>query len=240
MIFVSINTYQLIKELQMFTVNSGSLSWTKIIYFVYINSKMSIRLVSILSIGSIFFQISPAPSYANPGIMQETISVNDVKDAHKNWCNALLAISKAHSEGGLAKSKPLASEIIDAAYAYQFGPVAFKPTWAYGKKTFRTTKDGALSYFIGDNPKFNDPGFGIGSPGNKDYPNLKNRSPWVKCTPENFAIQIFGNTAIGMGWVHFEAADGYKSKVDKTFSYIRDDEGNLRITVHHSSTPYSW
>ena len=177
---------------------------------------------------------------AKPSIMAETISVGEVKAAQDGWCDALLSISTAHAEGGLAKSKPLSSAIIDAAYAYQFGPVAFKPTWAYGDNSFRTTKDGALSYFIGDDPKYGDPGFGIGTSGDNKYPNLSNRSPWVKCNPEIFAIQVFGNTANAMGWVHLEAADGTRSKVDKTFSYIRDDEGNLRITVHHSSTPYSW
>ena len=177
---------------------------------------------------------------AKPSVMSETIRVGEVKAAQDTWCGALVAISTAHAEGGLAKSKPLSSDIIDAAYAYQFGPVAFKPTWAYGDTTFRTTKDGALSYFIGDDPNYNDPGFGIGSYGDRNYPNLSNRSPWVKCTPEIFAIQVFGNTANSMGWVHFEAADGTTSKVDKTFSYVRDDDGNLRITVHHSSSPYSW
>ena len=171
--------------------------------------------------------------------MSETITVEEVKEAQNTWCGALLAISAAHADGGLAKSKPLSSEIIDAAYAYQFGPVAFKPTWAYGEKTFRTTKDGALSYFIGDDPNYNDPGFGIGTPGDGNYPNLTNRSPWTKCEAENFSVQVFGNTANVMGWIHLEAADGTKSH-RQNFSYIRDDYGNLRITVHHSSTPYAW
>ena len=61
----------------------------------------------------------------------------------------------------------------------------------------------------------------------------------MKCVPEIFVIQNFGNTANAMGWVHFEAADGTKSKVDKTFGYVRDDDGALRIVVHHSSTPFA-
>ena len=197
--------------------------------------------VGVLGATSLACLLTSTPSAdAQPSVMSETIRVGEVKAAQDAWCGALVAISTAHAEGGLAKSKPLSSDIIDAAYAYQFGPVAFKPTWAYGEKTFRTTKDGALSYFIGDDPNYNDPGFGIGSEGDGNYPNLSNRSPWVKCTPEIYAIQVFGNTANSMGWVHFEAEDGTTSKVDKTFSYVRDDDGNLRITVHHSSSPYSW
>ena len=197
--------------------------------------------VGVVGAASLACLLTSTPSAdAQPSVMSETIRVGEVKAAQDAWCGALVAISTAHAEGGLAKSKPLSSDIIDAAYAYQFGPVAFKPTWAYGEKTFRTTKDGALSYFIGDDPNYNDPGFGIGSEGDGNYPNLSNRSPWVKCTPEIFAIQVFGNTANSMGWVRFEAEDGTTSKVDKTFSYVRDDNGNLRITVHHSSSPYSW
>ena len=51
-------------------------------------------------------------------------------------------------------------------------------------------------------------------------------------------IQIFGNTANAMGWVHIEAADGTRSKVDKTFGYVRDDDGTLPIKIHHSSSPF--
>ena len=174
-----------------------------------------------------------AAADAKPSVMSGTISVSDVKAAQDAWCNALVSLSKTHSEGGLAKSKPLAGEIIDAAYGYQFGPVAFKPTWAKGDDTFRATRSGALSYFVGDDPAFDDPGFAIGTPG-------ANRSPWVKCEPEIVVIQSFGNTANAMGWVHIEAADGTTSKVDKTFGYVRDDSGALRIVVHHSSVPFSW
>ena len=171
-------------------------------------------------------------AYAQPAVMMETITVDEVEAAQKTWCEALVAISKAHEEGGLPKSKPLAGEVIDAAYGYQFGPVAFKPTWANGDTTFRDTRAGAVSYFVGDDPAFGDSGFAIGTPG-------ANRSPWVKCDPEIFVIQSFGNNANAMGWVHVEAADGTKSKVDKTFSYVRDDDGALRIVVHHSSTPFT-
>ena len=172
--------------------------------------------------------------------MQETITVGDVKAAQDGWCNAVTALSKTYAESGFEASKRLASEVVDSAYGYQFGPVSFKPTWAYGETTFRPTKEGAVSYFVGGNPKYRDPGFTIASPGDGNYPNLQNRSQWVKCTPEIVTIQVFGNTATAMGWVRFEAADGYQSKVDKTFGYMRDDSGNLRIIVHHSSTPYKW
>lgn len=183
-----------------------------------------------LSLASLI--VAPLGAAAQPVAMVETIQIGEVKTAQEAWCNALVAISRAYSEGGLKQAKPLAGQVIDGAYGYQFGPVAFKPTWAEGETTFRKTRAGALSYFVGDDAAFKDPGFAIGTPGAK-------RSPWVICRPEIAVIQTFGNTANAMGWVHVEAADGTKSKVDKTFGYVRDDDGSLRIVVHHSSTPFA-
>ena len=194
-----------------------------------LKSVFQLSLVAAASLSSV--AMNHVAADAKPAVMADNISVTEVKAAQEGWCEALLAISKAHNDGGIAKSKPLAGEIIDAAYGYQFGPVAFKPTWAKGDTTFRETRSGALSYFIGEDPAFDDSGFAIGTPGD-------NRSPWVKCVPEIFVIQSFGNTANAMGWVHLEAADGTMSKVDKTFGYLRDDNGALRIVVHHSSTPF--
>ena len=193
-------------------------------------SILRLGLASAASVAPLF--VCGVAADAKPAVMSETIKVSEVKAAQDTWCEALITISKTHKQGGLAKSKPLAGEVIDAAYGYQFGPVAFKPTWAKGDVTFRDTRSGAVSYFVGDDPAFGDSGFAIGTPGDK-------RSPWVKCEPEIFVIQSFGNTANAMGWVHLEAADGTTSKVDKTFGYVRDDEGALRIVVHHSSTPFA-
>ena len=175
-----------------------------------------------------------SPALAKPEILAETISLEEVKAAQSTWCSALVNISDTHAKGGLAKSKPLAESVIDAAYGYNLGPVAFKPTWTRGDTTFRYTSDGALSYFVGGDPIYNDPGFAIGTPEGENP-----RSPWVKCEAENYVVQLFGNTATSMGWVYFEAEDGYKSMVDKTWGYIKDDDGNLRIVLHHSSTPFA-
>lgn len=88
----------------------------------------------------------------------ETIKLGEVEAAQEAWCDALVAISRAHAKGGLDQSKPLAGQVIDGAYGYQYGPVAFKPTWAKCETTFRKTRAGAVSYFVGDNAAFDDLG----------------------------------------------------------------------------------
>ena len=175
-----------------------------------------------------------SPVQAKPEVFSETISLEEVKAAQDTWCAALVTISETHSKGGLAESKPLAEEVIASAYGYNLGPVAFKPTWTRGDTTFRYTADGALSYFVGGDATYDDPGFAIGTPEGENP-----RSPWVKCEAETSVVQLFGNTATSMGWVYFEAEDGTKSMVDKTWGYVKDDDGNLRIVLHHSSTPFA-
>ena len=164
------------------------------------------------------------------------ITKKEVNAAQKAWTNALVSISQTHKDEGFKAAKDLARNVIDAAYDYQAGPVAFKPTWAYGDTTFRTGRRGAVSYFIGGDSKFDDLGFAIG---NKPDSDTGKRSPWADAWTENAVIRLDGDTATSMGWMYSKDEDGKVSKVDKTWTWRKDDEGNLRIVVHHSSSPYA-
>ena len=42
-----------------------------------------------------------------------------------------------------------------------------------------------------------------------------------------------------MGNYFFTDLNGDESKVEYTFGYVKDEEGNLKIGVHHSSLPFS-
>ena len=113
----------------------------------------------------------------------------------------------------------------DTAYAYDMGPVAFKPTLTTAPNTFRTTREGALAYFVGGNSAYPDTGFAL--------------KHWRSYRMTNAAIIITGNTAISMGNVMLTDASGNVTTVDKTWGYVRDGEGRLRIVLHHSSLPYA-
>ena len=105
------------------------------------------------------------------------------------------------------------------------GPVLFKPTLSGGEQTFRPTREGALSYFVGHNDKFPaDTGFGI--------------KGWRSVESETSASFIQDNVAMWMGWVTFTDKDGTVTKVDKSWGYKKDEAGVLRIVLHHSSLPY--
>lgn len=161
-----------------------------------------------------------------PMRMNNQITEQQVLNAQQGWCNGLLAISKAYSTGGFAAAETLARKVLDQAYGYQYGAVAFKPTLAQYPQTFRGTKAGALAYFVGGNPSFpNDKGFAI--------------KPWQKCSIRNQVIQLHGDLAITMGNVDLIDSSGKLTTVDKTWAFMREPDGQVRIVLHHSSLPFT-
>ena len=94
--------------------------------------------------------------------MAQEITEQELTEARKIWGDALVAISTAYDESGIEEATALANGALDAAYGYNLGPVLFKPTLASGEQTFRPTRDGALSYFVGHNSEYpGDGGFGL-------------------------------------------------------------------------------
>ena len=157
--------------------------------------------------------------------MTDTITEQELTEARTIWGDALVAISKAFDESGIEAATELANGALDAAYGYNLGPVLFKPTLASGEQTFRTTRAGALAYFVGHSDEYpGDGGFGLKS--------------WRSVVSETAASFIEGDVAMWMGWVTFTDKDGNVTKVDKSWGYKKDEAGTLRIVLHHSSLPY--
>ena len=166
------------------------------------------------------------PSVLKKAFVNRSISESEVMAAQKAWGEALVAISTTYDTKGIQTAKALAGKVIDAAYGYQFGPVLFKPTLTVAPQTFRTTRAGALAYFVGGDPAFPmDKGFALNG--------------WRKVEIKNSAIFISGNTATTMGNVMITNKEGKVTTVDKTWQFIKDDNGKLRIVLHHSSLPYA-
>ncbi len=164
-------------------------------------------------------------SFGN-NVVNSNITAAEVEAAQKAWGEALIAISKTYDERGLAAAKALANNVLDSAYGYNSGPVLFKPTLTHGAQTFRTTKAGALAYFVGGDSAFpNDSGFAL--------------KGWRGYAFQNAAVRINGNQALTMGKVMLTGTDGKVTTVDKTWAFEKDDAGKVRIVLHHSSLPYS-
>ena len=149
------------------------------------------------------------------------VGMADVEGAQKAWGEGIVAIANAHKNDGDYVS--IASNHINTLYAYQMGPVLFKPTLA-AIDQFRPTFDTALSYFVASNNACpEDKGFAI--------------KGWTNVRFENSEVIIDGGTALAMGNYYFTDPQGVEVKVEYTFGYIEDDQGNLRIQLHHSSMP---
>ncbi|WP_255120972.1 hypothetical protein [Synechococcus lacustris] len=159
--------------------------------------------------------------------MSQTITRSEVLAAQKGWADALLKISADYKTGGYSKAKATATDVILAAYNYQYSPVAFKPTLTSAPQTFRPTFEGALSYFVGGNPAYpNDKGFALESP---------TGAQWISYGIENNVIQLDGDLAISMGNISLTDAAGKKTVVDKTFGWDKSSDGTMRLNLHHSS-----
>ncbi len=151
------------------------------------------------------------------------ITAEEITQAQQAWGKGIVAIGRVFTDGG--DYSKVAEDHIDTLYAFQAGPVLFKPTKAADKQ-FRLTREEALSYFVAGNEKFTeDHGFAI--------------QPWVKVRFENAATFLHGDYAVAMGNYFFTPLDGEETKVEYSFGYVKDDAGRLRINLHHSSLPFN-
>lgn len=149
------------------------------------------------------------------------ITHDEVKAAQKKWAEGIEKISQTYMDKG--DYKQVAKDLIKELYNYGHGDVLFKPTLASDDK-FRETFDQALSYFVTGVVE-EDQGFAI--------------KPW---SDAHFGKQLITTTcdsAMAMGKYYFKPADGSAEVgVEYSFGYVKDDEGNVRINLHHSSLPY--
>ena len=155
-----------------------------------------------------------------------TINEEQLLQARVAWGNGMIAISTAYDESGITQAKVIADDFLDDVYGFELGPVLFKPTLSGGAQTFRPTKEGALSYFIGHNSKYpSDNGFGIKS--------------WHEIKSETCAAFIDKDVAMWMGCVTLTDKNGHSVVVDKSWGYKKSRNEALKIILHHSSLPYN-
>lgn len=150
------------------------------------------------------------------------VTEEQVLAAQKAWGEGIVAIAKTHTDEGDFAAR--ATEHINTLYAYgDDSKVMFKPTLAADDQ-FRETFDEALAYFIGKEGT-EDTGFAI--------------KGWTDVRWENNGVYTDADSAMAMGNYYFTDPDGEETKVEYTFGYVPDADGNLKINLHHSSLPYA-
>jgi hypothetical protein len=186
----------------------------------------SVMALSLTTLGACASMPGTSASAAVTSQAVAPITRDQVIAAQNAWGEALVKISTTYDSSGFDAAKKTAEAVIDSAYGYSLGPVLFKPTLTVAPQTFRTTREGALAYFVGGNKTFaSDTGFAL--------------KHWRSYKIENAAIFTDGDFAISMGNVRITDRDGNVTVVDKTWGWKRGTDGNLRIVLHHSSLPYN-
>ena len=151
------------------------------------------------------------------------ILLKDVESIQKKWGDNLVKLGKL--KGDIDACKKESKLMIDSLYGFDNGEVLFKPTKAKDQQ-FRLTFEGAQSYFIGENQNFSeDKGFAL--------------QPWTNVRFENASVILNEKSAIAMGNYFFTQVDGSEVKVEYTFGYFLDKQGQLKINLHHSSLPFN-
>ncbi len=174
------------------------------------------------TITSVFVAAGALVTSACAGDKDHGISKQDVLDAQKAWGDGIVAIGKVYSDKGDYSAR--AAEHIRTLYAYGKSEVLFKPTLASDDQ-FRETFDEALSYFVKGSIS-EDTGFAI--------------RPWSSVRFGEQQIITDSDSAVAMGNYFFTpVGETDETKVEYTFGYMKDKDGNLRINVHHSSLPYA-
>lgn len=151
---------------------------------------------------------------AGPDITQA-----DIEKAQENWGKAVVAIGKAGKDAA-----EVAENAARSAYAFDLGPIQFKPTLA-AEQPFRPDIEGTLSYFVSGNDKYaEDSGFAL--------------RPWSKVRFDNHTVKMQGNIAIAMGHYYFTGPDRTETKVEYTKGYVKTPDNRVLIFLQDSSMPY--
>lgn len=161
---------------------------------------------------------------AAPEANANPITAEEVDAAQKAWGEGIVAIGAVFTEEGDYSAR--AAEHIATHYAYgDDATVLFKPTLA-AEDQFREDADQALSYFVGTEGT-EDGGFAI--------------KPYTAVAWDNngTVISESGDMAVAMGNYMFTDTDGGVTKVEYSFAYEKDESGELKIVLHHSSLPYN-
>ena len=158
------------------------------------------------------------------------VTEREVIEAQNFWAQSIVDISNSFLSGG--DYVRLAGQRAGELYGYDHSNVLFKPTKAV-EQQFRPTANDAMSYFVGHDAVISgfkeDQGFAINA-----------KKGFSRVIFNNHQIDCHGEVAHAMGTYEFTCATtGEISEVEYTFGYKRNDDGKVRICLHHSSIPYA-
>ena len=133
----------------------------------------------------------------------------EVITAQEKWGQGIVRIGKNELEASTFVAKMYDQDAL------------FKPTMAK-EIPFRLELEKAISYFVGGTVN-EDNGFA--------------KKPWTAVRFDNAKVNLYSDHAMAMGHYYFSYTNNEETKVEYSFVYLKDEEGNLKISLHHSSLP---
>ena len=154
------------------------------------------------------------------------MSFNEQQIHHlqKAWADGVIDIGAAYSSGD--DYRALGQQFVEESYLIDPNqPLLFKPTKATSIP-FRPDLASAVSYFVsGDDNYPEDKGFAL--------------QPWIKIEFDNNNMLISDDIAVCIGEYYFTDKQSQTTKVEYSFGYKLNSNGQPFIFLHHSSLPYS-
>jgi hypothetical protein len=149
------------------------------------------------------------------------IPKNEIDATQASWGRSLVEVGAASS---WSEAHTRATALVQDHYLITEDSLLFCPTKVTDQQ-FRRTLEDAVSYFVGRSAAHpEDKGFAL--------------EPWRRVRFENAGLVQRGEVVMAMGNYYFERADGTEVKVEYSFVYVRDAEGNIKIQLHHSALPF--
>jgi len=152
-------------------------------------------------------------------MIQKHTKENEIKKVLGEWAKYIVEIGLAYKNN--QDFENIADELFKKLYAFNEGNVLFKPTMAKVAQ-FRTKKEEFYSYFLGiNNVCKEDKGFAL--------------KPWKEIKFENYDSSTYGNIILTMGNYFFKDYKNNIVQAEYTFGFLKLDENQLKIILHHSS-----
>ena len=153
--------------------------------------------------------------------MSSPITEQELTEAGKIWGDALVVISK-YMKMVVSMQEILRTLPFMVPMDTTSDLSSLNLPFASGEQIFRPTREGALSYFVGQAMM------------NTHLMAVSGIKGWRMQFLETSASFIQGDVAMWMGWVTFTDKDGNVTKVDKSWGYKKDEEG----MIENCPTPF--
>ncbi|MBT8190887.1 MAG: phosphoribosyl-AMP cyclohydrolase [Bacteroidia bacterium] len=187
----------------------------------YLFQRTNLNTVSVLFLGFLLMTLISCNGTTGIPELKGRITEAEISTFQKSFGMSIVAISNAYKNNG--DYKYIAQNHVEKYYGFDDGKVLFKASNS-NDLPFRSTYEGALSYYIGNNPSYpDDNGFAL--------------ADWVNVNWKNAGIINDEKIAIAIGQSVYKDANGDEYIKNYTMCFKKDMNDRLMLIAHKSSSP---